>query len=66
MMWRNDAVAAQFALDEFKRDTIAMVYLLNKVYCLYYKWMWRENVDMSLMVSFLYPDRPKICTKKSS
>ena len=41
MMWRHDVVAAKFALDEFMRNTIAIVFLLNRVYCPYYKWMWR-------------------------
>ncbi|WP_157134227.1 DUF4037 domain-containing protein [Clostridium sp. D5] len=41
MMWRRDIVAAKFALDEFMRNTIAIVFLLNRVYCPYYKWMWR-------------------------
>ena len=41
MMWRRDIVAAKFALDEFMRNAIAIVFLLNRVYCPYYKWMWR-------------------------
>ncbi len=41
MMWRHDVVAAKFALDEFMRNAIAIVFLLNRVYCPYYKWMWR-------------------------
>lgn len=41
MMRRHDIVAARFALDEFMRATISMVYLLNRQYMPYYKWMWR-------------------------
>ncbi len=47
MMCRYDAVAARLALDDFIRAAIAMVYLLNKKYAPYYKWMWRgmENLE---------------------
>ncbi len=41
MMRRNDTVAAHMALDRFVRAAISMVYLLNKEYAPYYKWMWR-------------------------
>lgn len=41
MMWRHDVVAAKFALDEFMRNAISLAFLLNRVYCPYYKWMWR-------------------------
>lgn len=34
-------MAAKFALDEFMRNAISLVFLLNRVYCPYYKWMWR-------------------------
>lgn len=38
---RNDAVAASFALQEFVREGIRLVYLLNRAYMPYYKWAWR-------------------------
>ena len=41
MSKRKDAVAARLALDQFVQATIRTVYLLNKKYCPYYKWMWR-------------------------
>lgn len=41
MMRRYDTVAAHMALDKFIRAAISMVYLLNKKYAPYYKWMWR-------------------------
>lgn len=41
MMQRHDTVAAVLALSEFTRAALSMVYLLNKKYAPYYKWMWR-------------------------
>ena len=40
-MRRGDTVAAMLALDEFVRQAISMVYLLNRTYMPYYKWMFR-------------------------
>ena len=40
MMRRHDTVAGVLALSEFIRASISMVYLLNKKYTPYYKWMW--------------------------
>ena len=37
-MQRGDIVAAELALAEFTKATLSMVYLLNRVYCPYYKW----------------------------
>lgn len=47
MMRRHDTVAATLALNEFLQATISMVYLLNKKYKPYYKWMWQgmKNLD---------------------
>lgn len=47
MMRRHDTVAASFALHEFMKNTCSMVYLLNKKYAPYYKWLWRgmENLQ---------------------
>lgn len=45
-MRRKEIVAARFAIDEFIKNTISMVYLLNKEYQPYYKWAHRgmENL----------------------
>lgn len=47
MMQRHDTVAAVLALGEFIRAALSMVYLLNKKYAPYYKWLWRglEGVE---------------------
>ena len=41
MAKREDPVAARLALDQFIEAAIRVLYLLNKQYCPYYKWMWR-------------------------
>ncbi len=38
MMLRGEFVAAEFAIYEFMKHMIALVYLLNKTYSPYYKW----------------------------
>ncbi len=38
---RGDTVAAHIALSEFMKAAMSMVYLLNKQYAPYYKWMYR-------------------------
>ncbi len=47
MMQRHDTVSAVLALGEFVKAALSMVYLLNKKYAPYYKWMWRglEKVE---------------------
>ncbi len=40
-MRRGDTVAAMLALGEFVKQAISMVYLLNRTYMPYYKWMFR-------------------------
>ena len=37
-MRRGDSVAAGMALSEFIKNTLSLIYLLNKSYCPYYKW----------------------------
>lgn len=49
MMRRYDTVAAHMALDRFIRAAISMVYLLNKKYAPYYKWMWRGMEDLEIL-----------------
>ena len=34
-------MAARLAMDQFIKETLRVVYLLNRKYCPYYKWMWR-------------------------
>ncbi|HKM04709.1 MAG TPA: DUF4125 family protein, partial [Lachnospiraceae bacterium] len=48
MLNRKDAVTAGIALSEFTKHTMAMVYLLNKKYAPYYKWMYKglENLPI--------------------
>lgn len=41
MTRREDAVAARLALDQFIGHAMRALYLLNRQYCPYYKWMWR-------------------------
>lgn len=44
---RNDIVAANLALNEFVREGMRVVYLLNREYMPYYKWAWKglENLE---------------------
>lgn len=49
---RGEVVAAAFALDEFVRAGISMVYLLNRVYMPFYKWMHR-GMEKLLILSDL-------------
>lgn len=48
MLGRGDKVAAQVALAEFEKHTMQMVYLLNRRYAPFYKWMHRglENLPI--------------------
>lgn len=41
MTRREDAVAARLALGQFIGHAMRALYLLNRQYCPYYKWMWR-------------------------
>ena len=41
MATRDDPVACRLALDQFVEGAIKVLYLLDKKYCPYYKWMWR-------------------------
>lgn len=46
MMIRKDVVAANFALQEFIKYTIKLVYLLKKQYAPYYKWMYHGMPEL--------------------
>lgn len=41
MLGRSEIVTAQIALSEFMKHTMAMIYLLNRKYAPFYKWMHR-------------------------
>ncbi|MBO5095121.1 MAG: DUF4125 family protein [Lachnospiraceae bacterium] len=49
MLERGDKVAAQVALGEFEKHTMAIVYLLNRRYAPFYKWMHRGMQDLPLL-----------------
>lgn len=46
LMRRGDIVAAQVAVNEFIENAIKMLYLLNKKYAPYYKWMFRGLYEL--------------------
>jgi len=48
-MRRGDSVAAGLAAAEFVRSAISMVYLLNRRYMPYYKWMFRGLQDLPIL-----------------
>lgn len=48
-MKRRENVAAQLALAEFTKNAISMVYLLNKRYTPFYKWMHRGMRELPLL-----------------
>ncbi|HBA70397.1 MAG TPA: hypothetical protein DCZ40_13735 [Lachnospiraceae bacterium] len=48
-MKRGEKVAAKLALAEFMKNTISMVYLLNKRYTPFYKWMHRGMKELSVL-----------------
>ena len=48
-MRRGEYVAAELALSEFVRAACSLVYLLNRKYCPFYKWMHRGLKDMTLL-----------------
>lgn len=46
-MRRGERVAAELALTEFVRESMRLVYLLNRIYTPFYKWMYRGLRDLS-------------------
>ena len=52
---RGDTAAAQLAVGEFVNSTLKTVYLLNRKYLPYYKWIFRGLKEMSIL-SELYSD----------
>lgn len=59
-MKRGERIAAEMALTEFVREAMQIVYLLNKKYAPFYKWMHRGMKELSVcgeigdMLSLLY------------
>lgn len=49
LMRRNDTIAMNFALNEFIRAVISVVYLLNKKYAPFYKWMFHGMKRLPLL-----------------
>lgn len=49
MAGRGDIVTAQIALAEFMKRTMFMMYLLNRRYAPFYKWMYRGTEDLPLL-----------------
>lgn len=49
MLGRGDKVAAQVALAEFEKHTMQMVYLLNRRYAPFYKWMHRGMEKLPIL-----------------
>lgn len=48
-MKRGEYVAAQLSLSEFIKNTISIVYLLNKKYTPFYKWMHRGMKELPIL-----------------
>lgn len=48
-MRRSEIVAARLSLDEFIRNTISMIYLLNKKYQPFYKWAFRGMENFNIL-----------------
>ncbi len=49
MLQRGDKVTAQIALSEFMKHTMAIVYLLNRRYAPFYKWMHKGMEDLPIL-----------------
>jgi hypothetical protein len=48
-MRRSETVAARLALDEFIRNAISMIYLLNKKFQPFYKWAFKGTEDLPVL-----------------
>lgn len=63
-MKRGERIAAEIALTEFIKESMRIVYLLNKKYAPYYKWMHRGMKDLAVgaeigdMLNLLYTIDP--------
>jgi len=52
---RKEYVAAHYALSQFIRDSISLIFLLNRRYKPFYKWMHRSLIDLPILGMVLYP-----------
>ncbi len=52
---RGDTAAAQLAVTEFVKSALNVIFLINKKYCPYYKWVFRALRELSVL-SRLYDD----------
>ncbi len=53
MMQRGDCVTAQIALAEFMKHTMSLVYLLNRRYAPYYKWMHKGMDSLPVLAGIM-------------
>jgi hypothetical protein len=53
-LWRRDYFAAQYAETKFCADIMSLVYLLNRRYAPYYKWLLRGIVGLPLLGEFMF------------
>jgi len=53
-LWRHDYFAAQYAETKFCADVMSLVYLLNRRYAPYYKWLMRGVRDLPLLGAFIF------------
>ncbi|WP_434311041.1 DUF4037 domain-containing protein [Hominifimenecus sp. rT4P-3] len=54
-MRRGETVAAELAVAEFLRAAVSMVYLLNKKYTPFYKWMFHGMKDLPILAPIVAP-----------
>lgn len=68
MMLRNDAVTSEIAVGEFIRHVLQMVYLLNRTYAPYYKWMHRglENLSWGKEVGGMLEELASLPSQKEA
>ncbi len=52
-LWRHDYFAAQYAETKFCADVMSLVYLLNRSYAPYYKWLMRGVRELPLLGAFI-------------
>lgn len=53
-LWRHDYFAAQYAETKFCADVMSLVYLLNRRYAPYYKWLMRGVRELPLLGTFIF------------
>lgn len=51
---RNELFAAQFALSQFGADAMSLIFLLNKRYAPFYKWMHQAVKELTLLGEIVY------------